>query len=90
LDVQLQWVTALAWPRHKGMMEGCLCLTTDILLVGRTDGSLAVIKALDYSTFRREELTYCKRSGGEKLAFITALPFIQLCPCSVGGVARVV
>ncbi|XP_052100156.1 probable E3 ubiquitin-protein ligase HERC1 isoform X2 [Mytilus californianus] len=61
LDVQPHWVTALAWPQHKGVIGGCLGLTTDSLLVGRLDGSLAYIDILDTSSFRRQELEQCYR-----------------------------
>ncbi len=33
LDIQPHWVTALAFPQHKGPMEGCMGLTTDMLLM---------------------------------------------------------
>ena len=65
LDVQPHWVTALAWPQSKGLIEGCLGLTTDSLLVGRVDGSVAVIEVFDSSTFCRRELQHCSRTGGK-------------------------
>lgn len=74
LDVQPHLVTALAWPRHKGVVEGCMGLSTDALLVGRLDGSLAVIEALDYATFRRKELSHCSRQNG---AFYPSLCFLS-------------
>ena len=65
LDIQSQWVSAVAWPEHKGMFEGALGLSTEYLLVGRTDGSLAVVEIIGQSTFRRKELEHCRRSEGE-------------------------
>ena len=65
LDVQPHWVTALAWPQHKGLIEGTLGLSTDVLLVGRLDGSLAAIEVFDHTTFKRSELEHCSRKGGE-------------------------
>lgn len=65
LDVQPHWVTALAWPQSKGLIEGCLGLTVDSLLVGRVDGSVAVIEVFDSSTFCRKELEHCSRAGGK-------------------------
>ena len=65
VDIQPHWVTALAWPQNKGLIEGCLGLTVDSLLVGRLDGSVAVIEAIDSSTFCRKELEHCSRSNGE-------------------------
>jgi len=65
LDVQSHWVTALAWPHSKGLIEGCLGLTIDSLLVGRVDGSVAVIEVFDSSTFCRKELQHCSRTGGK-------------------------
>jgi len=64
LDVQPHWVTALAWPQSKGLIEGCLGLTIDSLLVGRVDGSVGVIEVFDSSTFCRKELQHCSRPGG--------------------------
>jgi len=65
LDVQPHWVTALAWPQSKGLMEGCLGLSVDCLLVGHVDGSIAVVEVFDSSTFCRKELQHCSRAGGK-------------------------
>ena len=62
LDIQQQWVTALAWPQSRGI-EGRLGLSMDTLLVGRHDGSLATIDVVDSSTFRCKELAHCYRNG---------------------------
>ena len=63
LDVQPHWTTALTWPRHKGAFEGGLGLVTDCLLIGRLDGSLAVIDVFGQN-FRRRELQHCFRQDG--------------------------
>jgi len=73
LDVQPHWVTALAWPQHKGVIGGCLGLTTDSLLVGRLDGSLACIDILDTSSFRRQELEQCYRRNGMSIIIVTCV-----------------
>lgn len=64
LDIQPHWVTALTWPLSKGMFDGQLGLSTDVLLVGRLDGSLASIQTLDSSSYRRQELEHCYRRNG--------------------------
>jgi len=48
-------------------MEGCLGLSVDCLLVGRVDGSVAVVEVFDSSTFCRRELQHCGRAGGNSL-----------------------
>lgn len=65
MDVQPHWVTALAFAQHKGLMEGCLGVSTDTLLVGRLDGSVALIDVVDTSSFRRIELQHCSRTEGK-------------------------
>lgn len=65
LDVHPHWVTALTWPQSKGVFGGCLGLSTDRLLVGRLDGSVAYIDILDSSTYRRQELEQCYRPDGK-------------------------
>ena len=61
--MQPHWTTALTWPRHKGAFEGGLGLVTDCLLIGRLDGSLAVIDVFGQN-FRRRELQHCFRQDG--------------------------
>ncbi|KAJ8304108.1 hypothetical protein KUTeg_017691 [Tegillarca granosa] len=61
LDIQPHLVTELTWPQHKGMIGGCLGLTTDSLLIGRLDGSLACIELMDVSSYKRQELEHCSR-----------------------------
>lgn len=64
MDVQPHFVSVLTWPEHKGMVGGCLGLTTDSLLIGRMDGSLAYIDVFDSSSFKRHELEHCYRENG--------------------------
>ncbi|XP_062621584.1 probable E3 ubiquitin-protein ligase HERC1 [Saccostrea cucullata] len=63
LDIQPHFVSVMTWPEHKGMMGGCLGLTTDTLLIGRLDGSLAYIDVFDSSSFKRHELDHCYREN---------------------------
>ncbi|XP_048738015.2 probable E3 ubiquitin-protein ligase HERC1 isoform X3 [Ostrea edulis] len=63
MDIQPHFVSVLSWPEHKGMMGGCLGLTTDMLLIGRLDGSLAYIDVFDSSSFKRHELEHCYREN---------------------------
>ncbi|XP_061742965.1 probable E3 ubiquitin-protein ligase HERC1 isoform X4 [Nerophis ophidion] len=60
LDVQPHWVSALAWPEEEpqSLWSG---EPTDMLLVGRMDGSLGLIEVLDSSRMRRTELEHCYR-----------------------------
>ena len=80
LDIQPHWVTVLAFPQHKGLMEGCLGITTDTLLVGRLDGSVAMIDVIDSSSFRRSELQHCSRNDG-KIQLIKELLNLRLMFC---------
>ncbi|XP_033633807.1 probable E3 ubiquitin-protein ligase HERC1 isoform X2 [Asterias rubens] len=61
LDRQPQLVTALAWPRYKGLLEGRAGTSTDMLVVGRINGTLGLIEVLDHSTYHRVELEQCYR-----------------------------
>jgi hypothetical protein len=70
LVIQPHRVTALAWPQSKGLVEGCLGLSVDSLLVGRQDGSIGVIEAIDSSTYCHKELRHCSRNGGYMLYFL--------------------
>jgi len=81
LDVQPHWVTALAWPQSKGLIEGCLGLTIDSLLIGRVDGSVAVIEVFDSSTFCRKELQHCSRTGG-KWDEVLSIDFLRVGLCT--------
>jgi len=77
LDVHPHWITALAWPQNKGLIEGCLGLTVDSLLIGRVDGSVAVIEVFDSSTFCRKELQHCSRAGGKSTDTLTFFYWLQ-------------
>ncbi|XP_078688080.1 putative E3 ubiquitin-protein ligase HERC1 isoform X3 [Branchiostoma floridae x Branchiostoma belcheri] len=61
LDLQPCWVTAITWPQNKGLLDGRGLSGTDMLLIGRLDGSLALVEVLDSSTFNRVELEHCYR-----------------------------
>ncbi|XP_050402259.2 probable E3 ubiquitin-protein ligase HERC1 [Patella vulgata] len=61
LDLQPQWVTALAWPQTRGLFEGRSGLTVDCILVGSIDGRISVIEVYDSSSFHRKELQHCYR-----------------------------
>ncbi|XP_057693743.1 probable E3 ubiquitin-protein ligase HERC1 isoform X2 [Corythoichthys intestinalis] len=60
LDVQPHWVSALAWPddEPESLWSG---EPTDMLLVGRMDGSLGLIEVLDSCSMHRTELEHCYR-----------------------------
>jgi len=64
LDTQSHWVSALSWPTHKSMVGGCLGMTSDTLLVGCIDGSVAALEILGGTSFKKNELDYCKRENG--------------------------
>lgn len=83
MDVQPHFVSVLTWPEHKGMVGGCLGLTTDSLLIGRLDGTLAYIDVFDSSSFKRHELEHCYRENGTRSTqssgvFSLAISFFQL------------
>ena len=71
---QNQWVTALSWPGSKGMFEGRIGLVGDTLLVGRLDGTLAMVDMVDSSTFRCFELEHCRRRNGNHFNFFFIIP----------------
>lgn len=63
LDVQPHWVSAVAWPEDEAesLWSG---EPTDMLLVGRMDGSLGLIEVLDSCSMHRTELEHCYRKDG--------------------------
>ena len=63
MEAEPSLVTALAWPRHKAI-EGCLGISIDTLLIGCVDGSVAMIQAIDSTTFHQSALTHCCRANG--------------------------
>jgi len=58
-------VTSLAWPSNRGAVEGIAGTGIDSLLVGRRNGSVAILDVFDASTFHLTELPHCARHGGE-------------------------
>lgn len=64
LDVQPHWVTALAYPQHKGPLDGRLGLSMDQILIGRLDGSIGLLEIIDTSKMTRTELDHCYRKNG--------------------------
>ena len=60
------------------MLEGKLGLNMDCLLVGRLDGSLALINVYDYSTMKRLELEHCSRKDGKYIWFAFAVKWSHL------------
>ncbi|ESP05641.1 hypothetical protein LOTGIDRAFT_181433 [Lottia gigantea] len=61
LEIQSEWVTALAWPQTRGLFEGRLGLPVDCILVGSLDGKVALIDVVDSCSFYRKELEHCYR-----------------------------
>ncbi|XP_078541321.1 putative E3 ubiquitin-protein ligase HERC1 isoform X2 [Lissotriton helveticus] len=59
LDSQPHWVSALSWPEESPMGTGTN--DSEMLLVGRIDGSLGLIEVFDASTMHRHELEHCYR-----------------------------
>jgi len=47
----------------RGFLESEVGIT-DSLLVGRIDGSLAVVEVYDRNSFTRVEIEWCSREGG--------------------------
>ncbi|KAG8576379.1 hypothetical protein GDO81_009838 [Engystomops pustulosus] len=60
VDVQPHWVSSIAWPEHcpGGAWPSDL---PESLLVGRMDGSLALIEVTDATSMQRLELEHCYR-----------------------------
>ena len=56
----------MTWPMSRGFLESQVGVM-DSLLLGRIDGSLAVVEVLDKSSFNRLELDQCHREGGRLL-----------------------
>jgi len=52
----------MTWPMSRGFMDGHVT-TMDNLLVGRVDGSLAVVEVFDKSSIARVELEHCSRNS---------------------------
>ncbi|RMB94614.1 hypothetical protein DUI87_29429 [Hirundo rustica rustica] len=60
LDLQPHWVSALAWP-EEGPAAAWTGDAPELLLIGRMDGSLALIEVVDISAMHRLELEHCYR-----------------------------
>ncbi|KAJ7425197.1 hypothetical protein WISP_24460 [Willisornis vidua] len=60
LDLQPHWVSALAWP-EEGPAAAWTGDAPEFLLIGRMDGSLAIIEVVDISAMHRLELEHCYR-----------------------------
>ncbi|KAJ7398001.1 hypothetical protein BTVI_128929 [Pitangus sulphuratus] len=60
LDLQPHWVSALAWP-EEGPAAAWTGDAPEFLLIGRMDGSLALIEVVDISAMHRLELEHCYR-----------------------------
>ena len=63
LDIHPHHITCLMWPVSRGFMENQVGIV-DSLLVGRIDGSLAVVEVFDRNSFTRVEMDQCSRQGG--------------------------
>nr|CAB3252556.1 probable E3 ubiquitin-protein ligase HERC1 [Phallusia mammillata] len=62
-DPQPHLVTAMTWPQQRGVVEGMPGTGIDSLLIGRGNGTVAILDAFDASTFHRSELHCCSRPG---------------------------
>lgn len=51
----------MTWPQSKGLAEGLH--KCDSLLLGRADGSIAIIEVSNDGSIRRLELEHCYRKG---------------------------
>ncbi|KAM9825931.1 probable E3 ubiquitin-protein ligase HERC1 isoform X4 [Syngnathus typhle] len=80
LDVQPHWVSALTWPEDEAesLWSG---EPTDMLLVGRMDGSLGLIEVLDSCSMHRTELEHCYRKD---VAVMTIAWYREDKPFAVG------
>lgn len=63
LEIHPHHITCLTWPVSRGFLESEVGIM-DSLLVGRIDGSLAVVEVYDRNSFTRVELEWCSRDGG--------------------------
>ncbi len=63
MDTSQSHVTCLTWPK---VVESTLkqARTKDALLLGRIDGSVAIIDIKDHMHFNRVEMDHCKRKDG--------------------------
>lgn len=62
LDIHPHHITCLTWPVSRGLLESQVGIV-DSLLVGRIDGSMAVVEMFDRNSFARVEMDQCSRQG---------------------------
>ena len=62
VDISQHHVMCLTWPNVAGCSSSST-RTKDALLMGRIDGSVAIIEVKDSVNFNRVELEHCKREG---------------------------
>ncbi|XP_048583459.1 probable E3 ubiquitin-protein ligase HERC1 isoform X5 [Nematostella vectensis] len=60
LDIQPHVITCMTWPVSRGFLESGV-VTMDSLLIGRADGSVAVVEVLDKCSVARVEMEHCTR-----------------------------
>ena len=65
LDIHPHKITCITWPASRGSFMESHVGTMDVLLVGRVNGTLAVVEVFDKSTFNRVELEHCTRERGK-------------------------
>lgn len=61
IEVSPSIITAMTWPQSKGLAEGLH--KCDSLLLGRADGSIAIIEVSNDGSIRRLELEHCYRKA---------------------------
>lgn len=67
LDIQPHHVTCITWPVSRGFLNSQVGIV-DSLLVGRINGSLAVVEMIDRNSHTRLEVDHCSRHGGNPLS----------------------
>ncbi|XP_076815895.1 putative E3 ubiquitin-protein ligase HERC1 isoform X3 [Clavelina lepadiformis] len=63
VDMQPHLVTAMTWPSEPGAVEGGAGTGLDPLLIGLSNGQVAMLDVFDISTFHKRELTHCSRKS---------------------------
>uniref|UniRef100_A0A0L8HTX3 HECT-type E3 ubiquitin transferase n=1 Tax=Octopus bimaculoides TaxID=37653 RepID=A0A0L8HTX3_OCTBM len=61
VDVNPNLITAMTWPQSKGVADGIHKNSVDTLLIGRVNGSIAVVDIHGDNSFCRLELEHCYR-----------------------------
>ena len=72
LDIHPHHITCLTWPVSRGLLESQVGIV-DSLLVGRIDGSLAVVEMFDRNSFTRVEMDQCSRQGSRWIMAVTCV-----------------